>query len=472
MAKIVVLGAGVVGLCTAMLLADDGHDVTVLERDAAEPADTPQDAWADWDRRGVNQFRLPHMFLARYRAIVDEELPRVARTIEDAGGLRLNPVLEIPEAIRGPVREGDGAFEVLTARRPVMELAVSTAAAATPRLEVRRGTSVEALLTGPSPRAGTTHVVGVRTAAGDDVPADLVVDLMGRRSSLPRLLADAGGRAPDEELEDLGFMYFGRHFRSPDGSLPFAFGPGLQHLGTISSLTLPADNGTWSVTLVTNSKDKALLGLRDADRWEKVVRSLPLVAHWLDGEPIDDRVATMSKIEDRLRDYVVDGQPVATGVVSVGDAWACSNPSLGRGASIGLLHGTVLRDVLADQGLDDPMGFATAFHAATEEVAMPWFRWTRQQDRHRLAEVDAGVRGEAYRPADERYELEQALASATTKDPDLLRLSIGAALVVERLDDALEDPAIVAKVRDLGSGWRDEPVPAPSRDELVALANG
>ena len=37
MAEILVLGAGLDGLSTAMLLARDGHQVTVLERDPAEP---------------------------------------------------------------------------------------------------------------------------------------------------------------------------------------------------------------------------------------------------------------------------------------------------------------------------------------------------------------------------------------------------------------------------------------------------
>ncbi len=470
MSKIVVLGAGVVGLCTAMLLADDGHEVVVIERDGDEPVTTADEAWDDWDRRGVNQFRLPHFFLARYRSILDAELPRVSASIEAVGGLRTNVVLAIPESVRGPERAGDAQFEVLTARRPVMELAVSAEASSTRGVEVRRGIAAEGLLTAPSPHARTTHVVGVRTSDGEELRADLVVDLMGRRSPLPRLLEDVGGRPPDEELEDFGFMYYGRHYRSADGSLPFAFGPGLQHCGTISSLTLGADNGTWGVTLIASAADKALLGLRDLDRFERVVRSMPLVAHWLEGEPIEQRVITISKIEDRIRHYVVDGTPVATGLVSVGDAWACSNPSLGRGASIGLLHGITLRDLLRDADLGDPMGFAIAFAAATDATVMPWFLWTRRQDRQRIAEIAAGIRGEPYEPADDDEELERCLTSATAKDPDLLRRVVAAAMVLEPLDAALSDPTTVARIRELGSGWRDDPLVGPDREALLAIA--
>ena len=60
MAKIVVLGAGVCGLAAGMILARDGHDVTVLERDPAGVPDTPGEAWERWTRSGVAQFRQPH----------------------------------------------------------------------------------------------------------------------------------------------------------------------------------------------------------------------------------------------------------------------------------------------------------------------------------------------------------------------------------------------------------------------------
>ncbi len=77
------------------------------------------------------------------------------------------------------------------------------------------------------------------------------------------------------------------------------------------------------------------------------MRSYPLSAHWCDAEPTSD-IDVIAKIEDRRRRLVVDGHPVATGVVGVADAVACTDPSLGRGASIGLLHVCCLRDVLRE----------------------------------------------------------------------------------------------------------------------------
>ena len=62
MSKILVLGGGIVGLSTAMMLARRGHDVTVFERDSKPLPASPEDAWQGWERRGVAQFRQPHPF--------------------------------------------------------------------------------------------------------------------------------------------------------------------------------------------------------------------------------------------------------------------------------------------------------------------------------------------------------------------------------------------------------------------------
>jgi 2-polyprenyl-6-methoxyphenol hydroxylase-like FAD-dependent oxidoreductase len=472
MAEILVVGGGVVGLGLGMLLADDGHEVRILERDPQPPPSTPEQAWEGWERTGVNQFRLPHLFLSRYRQIIEDELPRLAAALERDGAVRFHPFADAPDSVTGGARPGDERFGVLSGRRCVVERAAASAAAETAGLEVRRGVAVTELVCAPDAISGVPHVVGVRTEGGETLRADLVVDCSGRRSALPVWLSAVGARPPEDQLEDSGFIYFGRHFRSKDGTLPPSLGPGLQEWGSISSLTLPADNGTWSVTIVARAGDRVLLGLRDPDRFDRVVRSLPTVAHWLDAEPIEDRVVTMTKIEDRHRDLRPGGEPVVTGLVAVADAWACTNPSLGRGASIGMMHALALRDTLREVAADRPAELQDAFADATARVVEPWYETTLSFDRHRLAEMAANAAGEPYDPGDPSFELGKALQAAAGQDPDCLRASVDVALVLDLPADVLARPGMMDKVVALGANWRDAPAFGPNREQLVAMATG
>lgn len=471
MADIIVIGGGVAGLSTGMLLANDGHRVELLERDEAPPPEDPEAAWDGWPRRGVNQFRMLHYFLPRFRSLLETELPAAAQALVDAGALRLNLIEAVPDEVSGGWRDGDERYTSLSGRRPVVEAALAGTAANTPGLEVRRGTAVAELRTGPSALDGVPHVIGVRTEDGEDLAADLVIDAGGRRSALPRWLEAIGARTPTEELEDCGFVYFGRHFRSADGSTPPIFAPLLGAYGSVSILTLPADHGTWGVGFVTSSKDAPLRGLKDVDRWSAAIKEFPLVAHWADGEPLDDGVAVMAKIEDRIRGFVVDGVPVATGVLAVGDAWACTNPSIGRGASIGLMHSVALRDLLRGGGIEQPAGLALAWDQVTAEVVEPWYRATLDFDRHRLGQVEAEIAGEPYEPGDIGWEMTSALQYGSGQDPDLLRGLMEVLSVYTPAEEVFADPAFAEKVIAVGGGWRDAPVFGPSREQLVKLVN-
>jgi 2-polyprenyl-6-methoxyphenol hydroxylase-like FAD-dependent oxidoreductase len=469
MARITVLGAGMTGLTAAMLLARDGHDVTVLERDPAGPP--PLDhAWEQWERPGVGQFRRAHYMLPRWRAEIEESLPEVLDELAAAGGRRLNVLQAVPEERRGPLRPDDARFETITARRPVLEAVLARVAEGTPGVRIRRGVAVTGFVPGSPTTPEIPHVGGVLTADGERIGSDLVVDCRGRRARLADWLCAIGARPPAEERDDSGFVYYGRHFRSTDGAVPPMFGPLLQHHAPFSTLTLPADTGTWSVVLTTHSADRPLRALRDPETWQAVVARCPLIAHWAAGpgvEPITG-IDVMAGLDDRHRSLFVGGEPVVTGVALVGDAWACTNPSLGRGCSIGAVHARLLQQVLREVDLDDPEKVVRRFDDASAAVVEPMYRATLTFDRHRLAELAGEIGGVPYETDDPRWVLSKAMSAAALADPDALRLFLRVSLLLEPPQEVLADPAVAQRVLALGGNAPRYPLPGPTRAEVLA----
>jgi 2-polyprenyl-6-methoxyphenol hydroxylase-like FAD-dependent oxidoreductase len=453
----------VVGLCAAMMLAQDGHEVTVLEADPDPVPSRPVDAWETWTRKGVAQFHQPHNQFARFHRVLDEELPGMGERLLDVGCVWVDYAEGLPPSISDTEsRPGDENLRFATGRRPVVEAAIAKAAEGVSGLSVRRGVRVAELVPGARATDGTPHVAGVRTAAGEDIRADLVVDAMGRRSPAPAWLVQLGAREPYEEAEDSGFVYYTRYFRGP--VRPSRVGRALVPIGSISLLTLDSDNDTWSVTVFGRSRDTPLKRLRDVECFERVVRACPRHAHWLDGgEPITDIVA-MAGILDRYRRFSVDGRPVATGFAAVGDSWACTNPSAARGLSIGLIHAQALRHT-ARETLERPADFAEAWDARTEEAVAPYYRNQIAADRARIAEMTALAQGLEPPPNES---IMARFVTAAGYDADVYRSFVETVLCLALPQEVLERPGLVDKIEK----YRDaEPLvtPGPDRRELLEL---
>jgi 2-polyprenyl-6-methoxyphenol hydroxylase-like FAD-dependent oxidoreductase len=452
MSGIVVCGAGVCGLATAMLLAKDGHEVTVLERDLAPPPDGADAQWEEWERKGVNQFRLPHFLMPGFRAVMDVELPVVVEELLAGGAHRFNPLGQFAESM-----DPEGEHIVVTARRPVVEAAMARAAARTPGVVVRRGVAVAGLM------VEGDQVVGLRTEGGEEVRADLVVDAGGRRSPMARWLVEAGRPAPTLEEEDSGLVYYGRYVRLPDGRSSDQ--PGMALYGSIALLVLPADHGTVGIGIIASSKDAAVRALRHEGPWRAVLAALPGGEELAGCEPVSPLVA-MASIEDRWRRFVVDGQPVATGVVSVADAWAATNPTLGRGITLGAKHAVALRDVVREVGTDDADALVRRFDAVTQEWFTPWYRATVWHDRHRLDDLDDAIAG-TERPLDPRWEAYRRFEAVTNLDPDLARRAFGGMHLRETPLELIEDPVVLARLDELGA--KVAPPTGLTRRELLDL---
>lgn len=451
-----------------MLLAQRGIEVLVLDRDAAPP-DTVDDAWESWERRSVTQFRQVHFLQPRGRAILEEHLPAVADGMRAAGAVPYNMVQGLAELLPGGPGDLDfsGFRTLTTCRRPVLEFAFHTAAAAKPLVEVRHGVTVSGLVTGPSVIEGVPHVVGVTTDAGDTITADVVLDASGRRARTTTLLAEVGAQAPVEAAEELGFVYNTQFYRGE--GLPEVRGDLLGAAGSFSVLTMPGDHGHWSVTLYHSPQDKAMRRVRDPEVFERVVRSLPLHAHWADGERVGE-VASMASTVNTRREFVVDGTPVATGLLPVGDAWGFTNPSLGRGITLGLVHAVDVAGVVTSH-LDDPAKMAAEWDVATTTNAAQWHDATVQYDRVRGPEVEAYRQGlpDPHAPDDMGVAGFRAFDSARHYDPQVLHWYGEQATCFTLPGDLIAREGVFERVLDVALSNEPYVMPAPDRATLETL---
>lgn len=459
-----------------MLLAEAGLDVTVFDKDAAGPPDNASAAWESWHRPGVAQFRQAHTLLPRGREILRKDLPRVHAHLENLGSHEFSLVDPPPPGITDWSPEpGDERFSSLGARRPVYELAFALAADETSGVEVRRGKAVNRLLSGTETLSGIPHVVGVETDAGRRIQADLVIDAAGRRSPLPALLEEIGARPVREDTEDSRFTYYTRFYgRADGGGFPEPYTISLFPVGSISILTLPGDNDTWSVTLFATTADKAMRAARDPDVFERVVRAHPLRAHWVDGEALTD-VDVMAGISDRERSLFFNGSPVTTGVVSVADAWACTNPSLGRGITMALMHISALAPALVES-LDRPAELAESWHAITQGQLQPWHRATLDKDRARNKEMDAvrtGTGDPDGLPSvlfDGSSPEEAAFFAAMMIDKDMFRAGLEMAGLFHTREEVMSRPDVREKLALTMANMPElPPVDVPTRSELEDL---
>jgi 2-polyprenyl-6-methoxyphenol hydroxylase-like FAD-dependent oxidoreductase len=468
-ADVAVLGGGPAGLASAMLLAQQGLDVVVLDRDES-PSGDPETAWESWKRTSVGQFRLVHYLQPGGRALIEEHLPSVFVELEAVGALRFNPAAAAARHLaNGTATDLDlGRFETLTTcRRPLIEFAYASAARRTPGIDIRYGCPATALVTGTEVVPGVPHVIGVRTESGETIDARVVIDAAGRRSPLSAMIEAAGGRRPPEHAFEAGFVYNTQYYRGSEQPEPRD--DLLSAIGSMSILTIPGDNGWWSVTLYHSPKDKQMRKVRDPKTFERVLRALPNHAHWGDGEPQGD-IFSMAAAANTTREFMIDGTPCATGVVPLGDAWGFTNPSIGRGITLGLMHVVDMAPAIAEH-IDDPRQLADEWERRTGDRPARWHSSTVDFDRLRAPQVDAFMQGlgDPFDPSDPSVAGPRAFSSAAHYDPQVLEWFYEVICCFTLPDEVIAREGVFDRVLEVALSNPPYSSPGPNRAELEEI---
>lgn len=474
MAEVVVVGAGVGGLGSALALARGGHRVTVVERDTVSMPASPQAAFDDWHRRGAPQTRHSHAFLARLRNLLRDRSPEILSELFEAGATEVDFTGHPPPALEPLTPEpADADLVGLACRRTTFEWVLRRHAQRVPGITLEPG-AVEGLVGDPGP-GGLPHVTGVGLAGGTVLLADLVVDAAGRRSPLPRWLAAIGAEPVPESVEDTGIIYSSRFYRMlAEGDDPAEQGLVVGDLGYLKYAVFPGDNGTLSITYGVHADDHEMRRVLRPGPFTEVAANLPALRRWVEPgrcQPISD-VEVMAGLVNRRRRFVVNGRPVATGVYAVGDSSVCTNPVYGRGCSLAMVQAELLADALADAG-DDPSTAALAYAQATRTTIEPWYGAALAQDRHDRRPPDDDEDGDGAVGVGSL--MRHGLLPAARHDPVVFRAFMRTFNLLDPPDAVMSDPKVVLRVM---AAWQDRgtrpppPPLGPDRGELLRLVAG
>ncbi len=481
--RLVVIGAGIGGLCTALCLAPTGREIVVLERDGPPPAGDPDTVFHEWRHTGVGHLRQSHAFLARLRTIIKAEHPRLLDELL-ALGVRELPfevfLTDLQRRDYDPAPE-DADLTILTSRRTTLELAMRRYVATLENVTIRSNFFVQRLLT----RKGADGVIEVLGVAGEcdgeniELLADVVVDSSGKGGFTLDQLKEEG--APiREESETAGILYFTRHYRLRPGMAEPSRAdnpPASGDLGFIKFGIFPGDNGCFSVTIaipeVETELRKAIL---DPVLFHQAAQLLPGLRPWTDAERSEPvgRVHGMGDLISRWRDLVVEDKPAVRGYFALGDTLVRTNPLYGRGCSFAAVSAQMLRQSLDESS--DPTARLLAYHRRIQSELRPYYLNQRAQDRSAIRRarqaLTPGHRKSLRAKVIEGFFVD-GVGVAVRSDVALLRQALRGFHMLEHPNKWLGKPKNLAAV--LGYWMRGRkrnaaaypPKPGPGRTEML-----
>ncbi|ASW56792.1 NAD(P)/FAD-dependent oxidoreductase [Plantactinospora sp. KBS50] len=466
--KIIIVGSSVVGLATALALADQGHQVELLERVTGPLPDTVDEA-AAWQRPTVPQSVHSHAFASLLCNLLRDRAPDVHQGLLAAGGREINLADHVPPTLENFQRQpADDDLRMVVTRRSTFELVLRQRTLSRPGVTLSTGATVRGLLAAED---DPHRVVGVRLADGNVRRADIVVDATGRRSAIGTWLAELGLPAPATDSESARIVYYTRHYRMltdrPPGPLNRGFGAG----GTWDSYTAVlflGDNRTFSISLGVLPDDTELKRLREPAAFTAALRATPLLAGWVapgNSEPISP-VYAMGGLDNEIRLPEVDG-PQAAGLFSVGDAVCTTNPAYGRGISLGFAHAFQLADLLAEHPKVDEEQ-SREFVRRTGRLMRPWLEEARANDRARAALWEAAAAGRPpQRPPAGIVTFGLAVA-ASTRDAEVWRRVANVMMMLRPPATLYADDDSRARIGRALAGGPPPQLPGASRQQLLA----
>ena len=493
--EIIIIGGAIAGLMTALALARRGFKVSIVDQDAGELPATVDNIFEDWDRNGAPQTKHTHYFLARVYQLIRDREPGLLEKLKQAGAVErtffelANASFDSPEFV-----EGDDDITMIGCRRIVFEWVLRRYLLDTGLVEIRTGIKVIGLKS-DSRSDGIPVITGIKTEFADgslkELPADLVIESCGQRSRLGKWLKSVTDTPMHQESSPSGIFYSTRFYQFLEGEEPPSDEIGVGgDLGYLRFGIAPADNNTFSITIVGYSDDKEVRPLLKTKHFDTFVKNTPSMWEWVKkARPLTDAIG-MSNFDNVHRSLIVDGKPIALGIIMVGDSATSLNPEGGAGCSLAAMSAWAFADMYShDKSLCQ---LAMENQAFAQEQVKPWFHLQAKIDLRNIRAKKANdkqlARGEK---PEKRNEMLEDIFLASAEDIRVMRRQYRVAQMLEEAIDPQEDAVLIDLVMqakqkrnerkaagdDVSSGIVGsinagmKPSEGPRRAELIAMMN-
>lgn len=387
---VAVLGSGIVGTTLALMLERQGLEVIAIDRPSHSSSRGTANEWAV-EREGSPQRDQPHTLLSPAVRVLQASVPDVLENVVSAGGRvrddTTGHIVDLPTAVR---------FSKIETRRVLLERslkgALDDSGVATRLAHVRALECADSYAAVISP--------------DDKWHARVVLDCRGSKA---RPLAGETLGSVDQVSTHL--VYNTVWFSGPPSAKP-----SWSQLDSdrYSVLTFAADNDYLAATIAVLSRGPLQGLIRHLEAFLGVLSKVPGCESLTLCAPLS-RVLTTPAGGNYWRSSVGPYGLTQSRLLRCGDAMVRTNPTFGRGISMGLLAAERIANTIGD-ALEYPVRHAVLLHMWEQARLRPWFDGQCLLDRAR-EKVMRGV--SVFSPTDGLY---ASLAQSRFENPKARQL--------------------------------------------------
>lgn len=363
----VVLGGSLAGLLAARVLADCYQRVTIVERD--EVSDRCE------SRRGVPQGRHAHVLLGRGGQVFEALFPGLLDELVQCGApvFDYSDLAGISLSFSGHTLARSGSFTdhdpAFTPSRRLLEWRVRRRVLSIGNVELIDRSEVAGLVS----NAGKDRVTGAvvccaQSGTKRDLPADLVVDALGRGTHTPAYLDLLGYGRPTEERIDMRLTYCTQMLSIEPGTLDevtVLVGPVPGR--PIGALLLKNENDTWMFSVFAMAGRRPPAVYADMITYAAELFPESLLATLRGARPLAG-VARHTVPSSIWRRYDKMSRFPA-GLLVLGDAACTFNPIYGQGMTLVALEAMVLGRWLRNRDNLQPRRY---FRDLAKQIGTAW----------------------------------------------------------------------------------------------------